>query len=41
MTMSKAGFTVRVVAAVLLVVGVVLIVRSVPDANRYVKIRRM
>jgi hypothetical protein len=39
--MSKAGFTARVVAVVLLVVGVVLIVRSVPDANRYVKIRRM
>ena len=39
--MSKAGFTVRVVGGMLLVVGLVLIVRSTPDLARYVKIRRM
>lgn len=39
--MSKAGFTARVVGAVVLLVGVVLLVRSAPDVARLRKIRRM
>ena len=40
-TMSKAGFTARVVGAVSLLVGVVLLVRSAPDVARLRRIRRM
>lgn len=39
--MQVVGWTATVVVAVVLVLGVTLGVRSIPDVQRYLKMRRM